>query len=150
MKSPIEIVHALMCRASVSIFIPLTLSCFLCSACAGSGVALEAPQPLALHAHDSVHHAQRVIDREIIHDSVIIETRHDTIYITKTKLVTKTVEKVDTIMISQIDTIFIREEVLAPEKKKEAPFLARISIFVKLVISILVLYAVYTIRKLLT
>lgn len=111
---------------------------------------MEAPPPLALRAHDSVHHAQRIIDREIVRDSVIIETRHDTIYITKTKLVTKTIEKVDTIMISQIDTIIIREEVLAPEKKKEAPFLARISIFVKLVISILVLYAVYTIRKLLT
>ena len=150
MKSPIEIVHALTWRASVSIFIPLTLFCFLCSACAGSGVALEAPPPLALHAHDSVHHAQRIIDREIIRDSVVIETRRDTIYITKTKHVEKVLEKVDTIMISQIDTIFIREEVLAPEKKKEAPFMARISIFVKLIISILVLYAVFKIRKLLT
>ena len=129
--------------------IPILFS-FLCSACAGVGGALEASPPPTHRAHQDTEHTQKIVDRVIVKDSVIIETRHDTIFQTRTKVVNKVVFVTDTMFVHKTDTIYIREEVVKPTSQPKFSFLAELSMFAKLAITIIAFVIVLKIRKLLT
>ena len=138
-----------MSRHCVSIFIIPILFSFLCSACGAVGGALEAPPPPPHRAHQETEHTQKIVDRVVVKDSVIIEVRHDTIFQTRTKVVNKVVFVTDTMFVHKTDTIFIREEPQEPKESKVASFLAELSTFAKLAISIIAFIIVFKIRKLL-
>lgn len=114
------------------------------------GRALEAPPPSAHRAHRETEHTQKIVDRVVVKDSVIIETRHDTIFQTRTKVVNKVVFVTDTMYVHKTDTIYIREEVVKSASQPEVSFLAKLSMFAKLAISIIVFVIVFKVRKLLT
>ena len=142
--------HVLTSLTFGSIFILQILFSFLCSACAGVGGALEASPPPPHRAHQETEHTQKIVDRVVVKDSVIIETRHDTIFQTRTKVVNKVVFVTDTMFVHKTDTIFIREKSQEPKESKVASFLAELSTFAKLAISIIAFIIVFKIRKLLT
>ena len=110
---------------------------------------MEAPPPPPQRAPQETEHTQKIVDRVVVKDSVVIETRHDTIFQTRTKVVNKVVFVTDTMFVHKTDTIFIREKPQEPKESKVASFLAELSTFAKLVISIIAFIIVFKIRKLL-
>lgn len=138
-----------MLRHFVRVYICITLCYLGCSACAGVGGALEASPTPTHRAHQDAEHTQKIVDRVVVKDSVIIETRHDTIFQTRTKVVNKVVFVTDTMFVHKTDTVFIREEPQEPKESKVASFLVELSTFAKLAISIIAFIIVFKIRKLL-
>lgn len=111
---------------------------------------MEASPTPPHRAHQETEHTQKIVDRVVVKDSVTVETRHDTIFQTRTKVVNKVVFVTDTMFIHKTDTIYIREEVVKSDSQPEVSFMAKLSMVAKLVISIIAFIIVFKIRKLLT